>query len=75
MDVISYSKAAEQEDRIRVTHTNPDSTSGFVTQPRVIGAGETITIPADRQVLIGEISVEGTLNNEGLLISLGVPNG
>ena len=46
MDIVSYSVAAKQKQRIEQIIANPDSTSGIVTTPSVIATGETITIPA-----------------------------
>ena len=45
MDAVSYSHSAKQAQRIEKFIENPDSNSGIVTVPKVIGAGESVTIP------------------------------
>lgn len=41
---------------------DPDSNSGIVTVPKVIGAGESVTIPAGRIAVLPNVQVDGTLN-------------
>ena len=65
MDAVSYSHADKQKQRIEKIIANPDSTSGIVTVPKVIGAGENITVPAGRVAVLPNIQVDGTLNVEG----------
>lgn len=65
MDAISYSYADKQAKRIKKFIENPDSNSGIVTVPKVIGAGENITIPAGRVAVLPNVQVDGTLNIEG----------
>ena len=65
MDAISYSYADKQAKRIKKFIENPDSNSGIVTVPKVIGAGESVTIPAGRMAVLPNIQVDGTLNVEG----------
>ena len=64
MDAISYSYADKQAKRIKKFIENPDSNSGIVTVPKVIGAGENITIPAGRIAVLPNVQVDGTLNVE-----------
>lgn len=65
MDAISYSHSVKQEKRIKKIIANPDSNSGIVTVPKVIGAGESVTIPAGRVAVLPNVQVDGTLNIEG----------
>lgn len=65
MDAISYSYADKQAKRINKFIENPDSNSGIVTVPKVIGAGESVTIPAGRMAVLPNVQVDGTLNIEG----------
>lgn len=65
MDAVSYSLASKQAQRIEKFIENPDSTSGIVTVPKVIEAGENVTIPAGRVAVLPNVQVEGTLNIEG----------
>lgn len=65
MDAISYSYADKQAKRINKFIENPDSNSGIVTVPKVIGAGESVTIPAGRVAVLPNVQVDGTLNVEG----------
>jgi len=65
MDAISYSYADKQAKRIKKFIENPDSNSGIVTVPKVIGAGESVTIPAGRMAVLPNVQVDGTLNVEG----------
>ena len=50
---------------IKKFNANPESNSGIVTVPKVIGAGENITIPAGRVAVLPNVQVDGTLNIEG----------
>lgn len=65
MDPISYGVAAKQKQRIEKVIAEPDSTSGVITVPQVIAAGETITVPAGRVAVLPNVQVDGTLNVEG----------
>ena len=65
MDAISYSLADKQAKRIKKIINEPDSTSGVVTVPKVIPAGETITIPAGRTAVLPNVQVDGTLTVDG----------
>ena len=61
MDAISYSHSVKQEKRIKKFIANPDSNSGIVTQPKVIEAGETVTIKSGRQAILANTVVDGDL--------------
>ena len=61
MDVISFSEASTANSRIEKFNANPDSNSGVLTQPRVIKAGETVTIKSGRQAILANILIEGDL--------------
>lgn len=65
MDAISYSYADKQAKRITKFNANPDSDSGIVTVPRVIEAGESVTVPAGRVAVLPNVQIDGTLNIEG----------
>ena len=65
MDIVSYSVAAKQKQRIEQVIANPDSTSGIVTTPSVIAVGETINIPAGRTAVLPNTTVNGTLVVDG----------
>ena len=65
MDAVSYSLASKQAQRIEKFIENPDSSSGIVTVPKVIGAGENVTVPAGRVAVLPNVQVDGTLNVEG----------
>lgn len=65
MDAVSYALSAKQKERIERVIANPDSNSGIVTVPKVIGAGETVTVPAGRVAVLPNVEVEGTLNVDG----------
>lgn len=64
MDIISLNEAATANGRIESFIENPDSTSGIVTVPKVIEAGENITIPTGRVAVLPNVQVDGTLNVE-----------
>lgn len=64
MDAISYSYADKQAKRIKKFIENPDSNSGIVTVPKVIGAGESVTVPAGRVAVLPNIQVEGEITVE-----------
>ena len=72
MDAISYAHSAKQEQRIKKFINDPDSTSGIVTVPSTIAAGETITIPAGRTAVLPNTTVNGTLVIDGEVF---VPSG
>ena len=61
MDAISYSHSVKQEKRIKKFIENPDSNSGVLTQPKVIEAGETVTIKSGRQAILADTVVDGDL--------------
>ncbi len=61
MDAISYSHSVKQEKRIKKFNTNPDSNSGVLTQPKVIEAGETVTIKSGRQAILADTVIDGDL--------------
>ena len=61
MDIISYNEAATANGRIEKFNANPDSNSGIITQPRVIEAGETVTIKSGRQAVLADMVVDGDL--------------
>ena len=65
MDAVSYSHSAKQAKRIKKIINEPDSTSGVVTVPKVIPAGETITIPVGRTAVLPNVQVDGTLTVDG----------
>ena len=61
MDAVSYSNSAKQAKRIKRFIENPDSNSGVLTQPRIIEAGETVTIKSGRQAILTDMVVDGDL--------------
>lgn len=61
MDAVSYSNSAKQAKRIKRFIENPDSNSGVLTQPKVIEAGETVTIKSGRQAILADTVVDGEL--------------
>ena len=61
MDAVSYSHSAKQAKRIKRFIENPDSNSGVLTQPKVIEAGETVTIKSGRQAILADTVVDGDL--------------
>ena len=61
MDAVSYSLASKQAQRIEKFIENPDSNSGVLTQPKVIEAGETVTIKSGRQAILADTVVNGDL--------------
>ena len=61
MDIISLNEAATANGRIEKFNTNPDSNSGVLTQPKVIEAGETVTIKSGRQAILADTVVDGDL--------------
>ena len=65
MDIISFSEAATANGRIEKFIKDPDSNSGIVTVPKVIEAGESVTVPAGRVAVLPNVQVDGTLNVEG----------
>ena len=78
MDIISYNEAATANSRIEKFNTNPDSNSGVLTQPRVIEAGETVTIKSGRQAILANILIEGDLVVEDggeVFVPAGAPSG
>lgn len=65
MEIISFNEAATANGRIEKFIENPDSNSGIVTVPKVIEAGESVTVPAGRVAVLPNVQVDGTLNVEG----------
>ena len=61
MDPVTYAHSAKQAQRIERFIENPDSTSGVLTQPKVIEAGETVTIKSGRQAILADTVVDGNL--------------
>ena len=61
MDAVSYAHSAKQAKRIKKFIENPDSNSGILTQPKVIEAGETVTIKSGRQAILTDMVVDGDL--------------
>lgn len=61
MDAVSYAHSAKQAKRIKMFIENPDSNSGVLTQPKVIEAGETVTIKSGRQAILADTVVDGDL--------------
>ena len=61
MDIISYNVGATANSRIEKFNANPDSDSGVLTQPKVIEAGETVTIKSGRQAIFADMVVNGDL--------------
>ena len=61
MDIISYNVGATANGRIEKFNANPDSNSGVLTQPRIIEAGETVTIKSGRQAILTDMVVDGDL--------------
>lgn len=72
MDIISFNEAATANSRIENFIKNPDSTSGVLTVPKVIAAGETITIPTGRVAILPDLQVDGDLVVDGDLF---IPTG
>lgn len=64
MDIISFNEAATANGRIDKFIKNPDSNSGIVTVPKVIEAGESVTVPAGRVAVLPNVQVDGILNVE-----------
>ena len=61
MDIISYNVGATANGRIEKFNANPDSNSGIITQPKVIEAGETVTIKSGRQAILADTVIKGDL--------------
>ena len=61
MDIIVYNEASTANERIEKFNANPDSNSGILTQPKVIEAGETVTIKSGRQAVLADMVVKGDL--------------
>ena len=61
MDAVSYAHSAKQAQRIERFIENPDSNSGVLTQPKVIEAGETVTIKSGRQAILADTVIDGDL--------------
>ena len=76
MDIIVYNEASTANERIEKFNANPDSNSGIVTVPKVIEAGESITVPAGRVAILPDIQVNGEIvveaGGEILVPSVGV---
>ena len=65
MDIISFNEAATANGRIEKLIKDPDSDSGIVTVPKVIGAGESVTVPAGRIAVLPNVQVDGEIIVEG----------
>ena len=65
MEIVQYLHSVKQAQRIEKFIKDPDSSSGIVTVPKVIGAGENVTVPAGRVAVLPNVQVDGTLNVEG----------
>lgn len=61
MDIISFNEAATANGRIEKFISNPDSDSGIVTVPKVIEAGESVTVPAGRVAVLPNVQVDGEI--------------
>ena len=61
MDIISFNEAATANGRIEKFNANSDSNSGILTQPKIIEAGETVTIKSGRQAILADTIVDGEL--------------
>ena len=61
MDPVAYAHSAKQAQRIEKFIENPDSNSGVLTQPKIIEAGETVTIKSGRQAILADTVVDGDL--------------
>lgn len=72
MDIISFNEAATANGRIEKFIENPDSVSGVLTQPSVIQAGETVTVPAGRTAILANTQIDGTLTVDGTVF---IPSG
>ena len=72
MDGVSYAHSAKQAQRIEKFIENPDSNSGVLTQPSVIQAGETVTVPAGRTAILANTRIDGTLTVNGTVF---IPSG
>ena len=70
MDAVSYAHSTKQAKRIKKFIAEPDSTSGLLSLPKVIEAGESITIPDGRVVVHPNLEINGTLTieNDGELL-------
>lgn len=64
MDAISYSHSVKQEKRIKNFISDPDSSSGLLTVPKVIVAGESVTVPAGRVAVLPNTQVDGEITVE-----------
>lgn len=72
MDAVSYAHSAKQAQRIKKFIENPDSISGVLTQPSVIQAGETVTVPTGRTAILANTQIDGTLTVDGTVF---IPSG
>lgn len=64
MDAVSYAHSAKQAKRIKKFIAEPDSTSGLVSLPKKIVAGQSVTIPDGRVVVHPNLEIDGTLTIE-----------
>ena len=71
MDAVSYSYADSQKKKIDKFIEEPTSDSGLITMPTIIEVGETSTIPADRQSVVGELLIDGDLVLDGDIVVIG----
>ena len=65
MDIISFNEAATANGRIEKFIKDPDSNSGIVTVPKIIEAGESVTVPAGRVAVLPNVQVDGEIVVEG----------
>ena len=61
MDAVSYAHSAKQAKRIKKFIANPDSNSGIITVPKVIEAGESVTVPAGRVAVLPNVQIDGEI--------------
>ena len=57
MDILSYSLASKVKKWVQKFNANPGSDYGIVTTPTTIDNNETISIPANRQVVVNNMTV------------------
>jgi len=71
MDAVSYSYADAQKKKIDKFVAEPTNDYGVVTTPSLIPTGESVSIPAGRQAVVSNLTVEGTLTVDGELGIIG----
>ena len=65
MDIIAFNEASTANSRITNFIENPDSTSGILTQPSVIQAGEIVNVPVGRTAILANTQIDGDLVIDG----------